>query len=104
MKTKIPDKPLPPLPWCTKTVQLGQATTQVKELDKTATKDVDVFDKKARLKWRNLEEKGITSVHAERQQRDAPAIDETLIGTRIEYLSYIDMNNEGDQAGTPLVW
>lgn len=39
------------------------------------------------MKWEEKEDKGETNVHAEQQQLDAPAVDESLDSLRIEYLS-----------------
>ena len=36
-------------------------------------------------------------MYSKRQKKDAPAIDETLIGKRIEYLSEFDMDEEGTE-------
>ena len=36
-------------------------------------------------------------MHSNHQKRDAPAVDETLIGKRIEFLSEFDMDEEGTE-------
>ena len=36
-------------------------------------------------------------MHSNYQKRDAPAVDETLIGKRIEFLSEFDMDEEGTE-------
>ena len=60
-------------------------------------KEGDV-DTSARKRWRNIETKGIGSVLERMQQKSALAIDESLVGTRIEYLYefYNDIEHKGD--------
>ena len=56
------------------------------------------FDTSARKRWRNIETKGIGSVLERMQQKSALAIDESLVGTRIEYLYEFDndIDDKGD--------
>eukprot|EP00957_Ditylum_brightwellii_P045116 3421123-Ditylum_brightwellii.AAC.1 len=49
----------------------------------------------AREKLRNQEAEGIGSIHESMQQIGALSADESLVGTRIEYLSQFDMDDAG---------
>ena len=74
---------------------IGTMSAQRAKLDTKTMDNKDEFDEKARKNWKERESEGIGSVYSTRQKRDAPTVDETLIGKRIEYLSEFDIDTEG---------
>ena len=94
-KTPIPEKPKVPIPQRKNTPILGTMSAQRAKLDTKTMDNEDEFDEKARKNWKERESEGIGSVYSTRQKRDAPTVDETLIGKRIEYLSEFDIDTEG---------
>lgn len=91
----IAERPSIPIPHRMATPILGQLTTQVKKLDKRAKDEEGSFDQSAREKWKRNELEGLGNMNRYMQQKDSPAINDSLIGTRIEYLSEFDMDDEG---------
>ena len=83
------------IPQRTNTAILGQLTHQVIELDKKAVGQKDDVETIAREKWKNNEDMGIGSCSESMQQQDTPAVDDSLLGTRIECLCEFDMDNKG---------
>ena len=75
---------------------LGQRTKQVLEWDLKANEHKEDIDKKARVTLRKRNEERFGSVHASMHHPNAPKL-ESLIGTRIEYLSSIDMDKSGSE-------
>ena len=96
-KRQIPDKPRVPIPRRKNTATLGTASKQRGKLDSNTQEEEDEFELNSRIKWKEQESEGYGSVYSKRQKKDAPAIDETLIGKRIEYLSEFDMYEEGTE-------
>ena len=94
-KDPIPEKPDMPTRKRKDGPILGTVSEQRKKLDKKAITDEVTFDRDARLQWQDRELQGIGSLHSHKQQLDAPPL-ESLIGSRIEYLSEFEM----DEAGT----
>ena len=89
-KRPIPENPKVPIPQRKEMAILGTETTQRGKLDRNTTEAGDEFELKSRNDWKKRELEGFTSVHSNRQKRDDPAVDETLIGKQIEfYLSLI---------------
>ena len=73
---------------------LSTESTQRGKLDSNTIEAEDEFELKSRNDWKKRELEGFTSVPSNHQKRDAPVVDETLIGKRIEfYLSLIWMKN-----------
>ena len=75
---------------------LGQRTKQVLELDQKANEHKDDIDTKSWITWNTRNEEGFVSVHASMQQTNVLKL-ESLIGTRIEYQSSIDMVKAGSE-------
>ena len=72
------------------------------EMDKKANENKEGLDKRARAKWQERENKGETSMHSRMQEKNAPKLDHTFIGKRIEYLSEFDLNDAGTD--TDVCW
>ena len=70
-------------------------THQVKELDEKAAGQKGGVETMARERWKNNEDMGIGSCSESMQQKDAPAVDNLLLGTRIECLCEFDMDDKG---------
>ena len=71
---------------------LGTETTQRDRLESNTIEGEDEFELKSCNDRKKRELEGFTSVYPNHQKRDAPAVDETLIGKCIEfYLSLIWM-------------
>ena len=47
--------------------------------------------------WRDNEAKGIGSLHGKMQQQIPLVVDDSLVGTRIEYLSEFDIEDPGQR-------
>ena len=91
----VPDEPDVEIPQRKHVAILGQMTHQVKELDKKAAGQKGDVETRARERWKNNEDMGIGSCSEIMQRKDAPAVDDLLLGTRIEFLSEFDMDNKG---------
>ena len=94
-KRAIPDKPKVPIPQRKDMATLGTATKQRGNLDINGMEVEDAFELKSRNDWKKRELEGETSVHSKRQKKNAPAVNEDLLGKRIEYLAEFDMDEEG---------
>ncbi len=70
--------------------------------EKAAGSGEDEFIENAKKKWKEQDEMGITSVYQRKQNPNAPIVDETLIGERIEFLTLFDIDDDGDE--TELRW
>lgn len=93
-KRSIPDKPKIPIPQRKDMPILGTESKQRGKLDKTGIEVEDEFEQKSRNEWKKREAEGFSSIHSKRQKKNAPAVDETLIGKRIEVLISFDINKE----------
>ena len=94
---KIPPRPGVPIPERTNMGILGQITHQVSTLDERAAYTESDFDKGSREKWKINEEKWKVSMHQLLQNPDPPKVDESLLGSRIEYLSEFELDNENEE-------
>ena len=97
-KRPIPSKPKVPVPERASMPVLGTATTQMGELDKKAAAKKEEFERNARKEWKDGDFEGLKSVYHYRQDRTAPKVDESLIGTRIEYLCGFE-DDDGNSVG-----
>ena len=66
---------------------LGQITHKVRALYEKLSSKRSYFDKVSREKWKSNEEKGVGSMHQLLQNPDPLNFDESLLGSKIEYLS-----------------
>ena len=73
---------------------LGQITHQVSTLDEKVSSAASDFDKGSREKWKSNEDKGKVSIHQLLQNPDPSKVDESLLGSRIEYLSEFELDDE----------
>ena len=80
---------------------LGQRTKQVLELYLKGNEQKEEIDTKTQGTWEKRNEEVFGGLHASMQQPDAPTL-ELLIGTRIEYLSIIDIDKVGSE--TNVFW
>ena len=76
---------------------LGQITHQVSTLDEKSASTASDFDKGSREKWKSKEEKEKRSMHQLLQNPDPPRVDEYLLGSRIEYLSEFELDDENEE-------
>ena len=83
------------------TAILGTLTKQVQDLDKKHGEDLSALDLNARQQWREQEESGKSSIVTEKQSRHPPDVDETLVGQRIEMLSWYEYR---DMPGGAFRW
>ena len=74
---------------------LGTETKQRGRLDINSMEVEHDFVLKSRNDWKKRELEGETSVHSKRQKKNAPAVNEYLLGKRIEYLAEFDMDDNG---------
>ena len=95
LKTSIPDKPKPILPTRAVMPILGQLTEQGIEPDAKASDNMEDFEQNARLELKDRESHDIENMDTLCQQLDAPDILVTLIGSRIEYLSEFNIDEDG---------
>ena len=93
----IPEKPHARIKQRRDIKTLGQQTTQVKNINKKRMESVNEFDQKARETWQERESQGIGSMHSEMQQKVAPALDDELIGKRIDYLAEFELDDKGTE-------
>ena len=54
--------------------------------------------------WRDNEAKGIGSIHEKMQQQVPLVVDDSLVGTRIEYLSEFDIEDPDQESTKILEW
>ena len=101
-KLEIPDAPNAKVPQRKNMPILGQLTKQTMDMDKKANENKEGLDKRARAKWQEREKKGETSMHSRMQEKNAPKLDHTFIGRRIEYLSEFDLDDAGTE--TDVCW
>ena len=66
---------------------LGHITHQVSTVDEKAASTSSDFDTGSKEKWKSNEEKGKGSMHKLLLNPDPQKVDESLLGSRIEYLS-----------------
>ena len=76
---------------------LGHITHQVRALDEKAEYKLGDFDKRSREKWNSSEEKGIESMYQLLQNSDPLNVDESLLGSSIEYLSEFGLYDEREE-------
>ena len=93
----ISPRPEVPIPEITNMGILGQITYQVSTLDDKAASKRSKFDKVSRKKLKSNEEKWIGSMHQLFQNTDPPKVDESFLGSRIEYLSEFELDNENEE-------
>ena len=93
-KRSIPDKPKVPIPQRKDMPILGTESKQRGKLDETGIEVEDEFEQKSRNEWKKRDAEGFSSIHSKRQKKNSPAVDETLIGKRIEVLISFDINKE----------
>ena len=74
---------------------LSSISCQVIELDKKAAGQKGGVETMARERWKNNEDTGIGSCNESMQQKDAPAVDDSMLGTHIECLCEFDMDDKG---------
>ena len=86
----IPDKPEPTVPQRKSMPTMGTQTRQVQELDEKAMAAQDDIEKKAREQLKQDDIAGVSRLDKARQDKEAPAIDETLKGTKIEMVFLFD--------------
>ena len=99
---KTKGKKIPPWPEVTITERtnmgiLGNITHQVSTLDEKSAYTASYFYKVSREKWKSNEEKGKGSMHQLLQNPDPPKVDESLLGSRIEYLSEFELDDENEE-------
>ena len=94
---EIPPRPKVPIPGRNDMVILGQITHQVRALDYKASYKTSEFDKVSREKLKSNEEKCIGSMHQLFQNTDPPKADESLLGSRNEYLSEFRLDYEREE-------
>ena len=80
---------------------LGTESKQRGKLDINGIEVENEFELKSRNEWKKRDAEGFSSIHSKRQKKNAPAVDETLIGKRIEVLSSFDLNPEGTETAPP---
>ena len=90
----IPLRPEVPIPDRTDMGILRQITHQLRSLDYKAVSKTSDSDKVSRYKWNINEEKGVGIMHQLLKDPDPPKIDESLLGSRIEYLSEFGLYDE----------
>ena len=73
---------------------LGQITPKIRALYEKAASKTSDFDKGSRKKWNSNEEKSIGSMHQLLQNTYPPKVDESLLGSRIKYLSEFGLDDE----------
>ena len=96
-KRSIPDKPKIPIPQRKDMPILGTESKQRGKLDETGIEVEDEFKQKSRNEWKKREAEGFSSKHSKHQKKNAPAVDETLIGKQIEVLISFDINKESTE-------
>ena len=96
-KRSIPDKPKIPIPQRKEMAILGTESSQRGKLDINGIEVENQFELKSRNEWKKRDAEGFSSIHSKRQKKNAPAVDETLIGKRIEVLISFDLNPEGTE-------
>ena len=72
---------------------LGQITHQVRALDEKSACKTSEFDNILRDKWKSNEQKGIGSMHQILRNLDPQEVDESFLGSRIEYLSEFELDD-----------
>ena len=95
----IPEKPDLPSRKRKEVPVVGTVTEQRKNLECKSIADEDAFDKDSRVEWKNRESRGVGSILGDRQQIDAPKL-EDLIGERIEYYSEYHLDESGTTTDT----
>ena len=95
----VPDEPPTKAPQRTEIPIVGTLSNIVKDLDQKA-KDKETYIKNdARKEWKRIKEIGDNSVLEKMQQMGKQKIDDSFIGTKIEYLSEFDLVGEGNMKG-----
>ena len=74
---------------------VGTLSAKAQELDRVVKDTEEAFNVNARHEWRYQEQKGFGSVLEEMLELGNKTIDASFIGTRIEYLSEFNNNEEG---------
>ena len=75
---------------------VGTLSFAVKDLDRKGKAKDPYFNKYAQKEWQWREQFGETSVLEKMQQLRKKKIDDSFIGTRIQYLSELDLVGEGN--------
>ena len=96
---KIPPWPEVPIPERTDMGIIVQITHELIALDETAASKTSDFDQGSREKWKSNEGKGIGSMHQLLQNPDLLKVDESLLGSTIEYLSEFELEDEREEGG-----
>ena len=91
---KIPPRPEPPGRDRRKTPVLGTATGQVRMLDDKAAEERKEVDQRARVEWKSRNERGDESIHSSMQLPNAPVLDKSFVGQKIEYYFKFDVGKK----------
>ena len=91
---KIPSRPEVTIPERTDIGILSQITHQVRDPDEKKSSKTSYFVKGSREKWKINEEKAMESMHQLLKNPDPPKVNESFIGSRIEYLSEFGLYDE----------
>ena len=78
---------------------IGQINHQVRALDDIAASKTSEFGKGSREKCKSNEDKGVGSMHQLLQNPDPPKVDDSFLGSRIEYLSEFELDDEREEGG-----
>ena len=90
----VPDEPPTTAPQRIEMPILGTLSNPVKDLDRKAKAKETEFNKDAQKYWQQREDIGYTSVLDQMQQLGELNIDDSFIGTQMDYLSDFDLVGE----------
>ena len=92
----VPDEPPETAPQRIEIPIIETLSNAIKDLYRKAKDEDTGFNKDALKEWLRREEIGETSILEKMQQQGKRNIDDSFIGTRIEYLSEFDLVEEGN--------
>ena len=93
----VPDAPETTMPRRKQLPVIGTLIEKVKQMDvENATKIKD-FDISARKEWKNRTESGEAKTVQNLQKIGTNMLDQSWVGTRVEYYAYYDIDEEGNE-------
>ena len=76
---------------------VGTLIEKVKELEVENVRKIGEFNKETRKEWKKRTESGVAKMVQNLQKIGKNMLDPSWVGTRVEYVAYYDMDEEGNE-------
>ena len=93
----VPDEPESTMPRRKQLRVAGTLLEKVKELEVENVRKIGEFNKETRKEWKKRTESGVARTVENLQKIGKNMLDPSWVGTRVEYVAYCDMDEEGNE-------